>query len=138
MAELNHQTSIGVVITVGTDITLNNVSDIPDLIAAPEKIEVTAVGDDTKKYTNGLKDPGDLEFTLWYDKAVYAKLKDLEGAGTQKVTIKLSDGSYVEIDGDISVGFSGFGAGDAIQFTMGIAASRVEWFEEAAPEGPKA
>ena len=123
---LNHQSSIGAEIKVG-DKVLTNVSEIPDLIPAPETIEVTAIGDDTKQYIPGLKDPGNLEFTLWYDAAIYSALQALETAGAeQTITITLKDKSTIEIKGKITLGFSGFGAGDAVSFTMSVAATSVK------------
>ena len=128
--KLNHQSSIDVTITVDS-VELKNVSEIPDLLPAPETIEVTAIGDDTKQYIPGLKDPGNLEFTLWYDAATYKSLQALEGtedspAKDQTFTITLKDGSKIEIVGKISLGFSGFGAGDAVSFTMSVAAKSVK------------
>ena len=124
MAEaINHQTSIGVVIKVGT-IELVNVAEIPDLLAAPEKLDVTSIGSDKKQYTTWLADPGDLEFTLWYDKDVYSSLNALEGE--QTIQVIFEDKSGVEIKGEVSLGISGFSAGDAIQFVMSVAASSVE------------
>lgn len=121
---INHQTSIGVVIKVGA-IKLVNVAEIPDLLAAPEKLDVTSIGSDKKQYTTGLADPGDLEFTLWYDKDVYTSLAALEGA-EQTIQVIFEDKSGVEIKGEVSLGISGFSAGDAIQFVMSVAASSVE------------
>ena len=124
--KLNHQSSIDVKITVG-ETELHNVSEIPDLLPAPETIEVTAIGDDTKQYIPGLKDPGNLEFTLWYDAATYNSLQALEKAGAeQTITITLKDTSTIVIKGKITLGFSGFGAGDAVSFTMSVAATSVK------------
>ena len=120
---INHQTSIGVVIKVGA-IELANVAEIPDLLAAPEKLDVTSIGSDKKQYTTGLADPGDLEFTLWYDKDVYTSLNALEGE--QTIQVIFEDKSGVEIKGEVSLGISGFSAGDAIQFVMSVAATSVE------------
>lgn len=126
MAEaLNHQSSIGASITLNST-ALNGVYEIPDLIPAPETIEVTAIGDDTKQYIPGLKDPGNLEFSIWYDAATYTQVQTAANAATEDtVEITLKDTSKITIKGKVSVGFSGFGAGDAVSFTMSVAATSV-------------
>lgn len=124
MPAANRQSSIGVTIKIG-DLTLDNVSDIPDLGASPEQIDVTAIGDDTRKYIAGIKDPGELEFTCFYEKEIYQQLNEMEGE--QDIVVTFKDGSTVTIKGSVSVALAGFGVGDAVTFTMSLAISSIEW-----------
>ena len=49
--------------------------EVPELGVAPEKIDVTTLGSDVKKYIFGIKDMGELVFKFLYDKATYLQLK---------------------------------------------------------------
>ena len=46
---------------------IKGVTDIPALGATPEKIDVTTLADSERKYIPGIKDYGDLEFSVLYD-----------------------------------------------------------------------
>ena len=72
--------SIGILVKLDGE-EISGVTDIPELAVAPEKLEVTTLKDTSKKYITGLKDYGDLEFTLLYESGSegnYAKLKAKE------------------------------------------------------------
>ena len=129
MPAANRQSSIGVTIKVGESITLDNVSDIPDLGATPEQIDVTAIGDDTRKYIDGIKDPGELEFTCFYEKEMYKKLNEL--VGEQNIVVTFKDSSTITIKGTVSVAIAWFGVGDAVTFTLKVAVSEIKWAEGA-------
>ena len=136
-----HQTSIDVTVEVlevtkdastqdyvtgKSIIVLNNVSDIPDLLAAEESIDVTAMGNAEHKYIKGLRDNGELEFTLWYDEASFDKLHALPRKQEVAVQIRFRDGSGVDVFGYLSMSIAGFGVGDAVSCTMTILANKVE------------
>ena len=127
MPAVNRQSSIGVTIKIGENITLDNVSDIPDLGASPEQIDVTAIGDDTRKYIAGISDPGELEFTCFYEKEIYGQLDALKNQGEQDIVVTFKDGSSVTIKGTVAVALAGFGVGDAVTFTMSLAISEIKW-----------
>lgn len=59
--------------------------EVPELGGAPEKIDITTLSDDVKKYIPGIKDYGDLVFKFLYenDEATsnYRVLKGLEKDG---------------------------------------------------------
>ena len=144
MAVQDRRSSIGVKVQYGTytvaaesgektpalvDKALDNVSDIPDLGGAPEQIDVTAIGDDRRKFIAGIIEQDELEFTCWYEKEIFNTLKDLakpaNGGHMLKITIFHKDASgkevaevEVNVYGTISVSLAGFGVGDAITYTM--------------------
>lgn len=102
---------------------LDNVSDIPDLGGNPEQIEVTAIGDKFRRYIDGILEVDELEFTCFYEAAAFKKAQDL-GAGAVKVEI---DGKTTAIiKGQISAAISGFGVGDAINYTMKVVVEDIE------------
>lgn len=50
--------------------------EVPEIGGAPEKIDVTTLGDDIKKYIHGKKEMGELVFKFLYDKTTnYSVLK---------------------------------------------------------------
>lgn len=58
---------------------LIDITSYPDIFTAPEKLDVSDMSSDQKKYTPGMKDLADYEFGFNYTKAGYAKCKALEG-----------------------------------------------------------
>ena len=105
---------------------LDNVSDIPDLGGTRENIEVTAIGDGTRKYIAGIKEEAsELEFTCWYEKKAFEDVKALEAKGEKaKVTIEIGD-LPVDIEGFVSAALAGFGVGDALTYTMRVNVSSI-------------
>lgn len=71
---------------VGPFVVLTDLQEIPDMGAEPEKVEVTTLSDTNRRYINGIKDFGDLNFKFLYDNAgatsSYRILKGYETAGT--------------------------------------------------------
>ena len=119
-------------------VELDNVSDIPDLGGTPEQLDVTPIGADRRKFINGIIEQDELEFTCFFEANVYNGLID-GGLGLIKITIYPSHadkeaGTNAEMEiwikGNISVGISGFGVGDALNYTMRVAVEELE-FDEA-------
>ena len=102
---------------------LDNVSDIPDLGGTRENIEVTAIGDDTRKYIAGIKEEAsELEFTCWYEEEAFNTVK----GGLEDATVKIEIGGLpVEIKGFVSAALAGFGVGDALTYTMRVNVSSI-------------
>ena len=119
--------------------TLDNVSDIPDLGGAPEQIDVTAVGDERRKFINGIIEQDELEFTCFYEEKTFDGLRE-GGLGLIRVAVYASneakeaddEGSVagaemvIWIKGNISVAIAGFGVGDALNYTMRVAVEELE------------
>ena len=76
-----------------TYIELEYLMEVPEFGGAPEKIDVTVLSDDSKRYINGIKDYGDLVFKFLYDNkdadSNYRLLKDLSDGNTE-ATFKMA------------------------------------------------
>ena len=102
------------------------VSDIPDLGANPEQIDVTTIGMSKRAYIKGIKDPGELEFTCFYTENDYDVLRKVQQNGTiVDATIALKDGLSIKITGKVAVSLSGFGVGDAISYTLKLTVLKI-------------
>lgn len=115
--------------SVGIKISVDNkeiagLTDIPDMGAAPEKLDVTTLADEYRQYINGVKDFGDLEFTFIYESGAegnYAQLAAMEGAGVKECIVTFPDNSTFTFEGDISVRIVGVGVNAVITFVMSVA-----------------
>ena len=115
--------SIGIELTVGNQ-KISGLTDIPDMGATPEKLDVTTLSDDVRKYINGVKDFGDLEFNFIYESGPdgnYAQLAALEGKGVQECVVTFPDNATFSFEGDISVRILGVGVNAVITFAMSVA-----------------
>lgn len=112
--------------TSGTTYTLlTGLKEIPDMGVEPEKVENTVLGDSTKKYENGIGDPGDMTYKFKYDNssstASYRVLKGLEANHTvvdwEETT---ADGTKTRFSGQVSVKRVGGGVNAAVEFEASI------------------
>lgn len=69
--------------TPGTFEKLIDITSYPALFTPPEKLDVSDLSSNQKKYTQGMVDVPDYEFGFIYTKAAYDKVKDLEVDGTK-------------------------------------------------------
>lgn len=105
---------------------LKDLLSTPDLgVGDPEKIEVTNLADDTRRYINGLKDVGDsLEFEFNYvagEQESYAKLRAAQDAKeVHKFKVELPDGLSFSFDAMVSVKITGAAVGEQIKFTLNL------------------
>jgi len=86
--------------TIGSADTtpIDYLMEVPEIGAAPEKIDITTLGDSVKKYIPGTKDYGDLVFKFLYDNtdehSNYKIFKRLDDVGAVAVfTITYPDQS---------------------------------------------
>lgn len=105
---------------------LKDLLSTPDLgIGDPEKIEVTTLADDTRRYINGLKDVGDsLEFEFNYvagEQESYAKLQAVQDAKeVKKFKVELPDGLSFSFDAMVAVKITGAAVGEQLKFTLNL------------------
>lgn len=105
---------------------LKDLLSTPDLgIGDPEKIEVTTLADDTRRYINGLKDVGDsLEFEFNYvagETESYAKLQAAQdGKEVHKFKVELPDGLSFSFDAMVAVKITGAAVGEQLKFTLNL------------------
>lgn len=102
-----------------------DLQEFPDLGAAAEQVEVTTLADSNRRYINGIKDFGTLDFTFLYDGAsedsAFKKLHALEVAGNPvDFKVALPDGITVTFSGFVSVTIAGGAVNDAMTFTLSI------------------
>lgn len=106
--------------------------EVPEMGSSPEKIEVTNLGDNSKRYVFGVQDFGDMEFKFYYNtgdsdsgdviKNSYETLRTAEKAGTVKqFKIVYPDGSGHSFSGYVSVRRDSVAVNGAISFTMALA-----------------
>lgn len=105
---------------------LKDLLSTPDLgIGDPEKVEVTNLADDTRRYINGLKDIGDsLEFEFNYvagTEESYAKLAAAQdGKQVHNFKVELPDGLSFEFEAMASVKITGAAVGEQVKFTLNL------------------
>ena len=127
-ANRKSSTDVKVFLKLGEESTwteLENVSDIPDLGAAPEQIEVTAIGDKARKYINGILETDELEFTCFYEADKFEAVRE---GGAGKIGVKIGDKDIV-VKGNITASLSGFGVGDAISYTLRVSVEEISFKE---------
>ena len=118
--------SIGIQLDVGEIKNVSGLTDIPDMGATPEKLDVTTLIDSSRQYIEGIKDFGDLEFTFIYESGAdgnYAKLNELVGKGPQSCVVRFpgEGGASFEFTGEISLRIIGVGVNAVITFAMSVA-----------------
>jgi hypothetical protein len=123
MAAQKHS-SLGIQLDVGDVKNVSGLTDIPDMGATPEKLDVTTLADASRQYIEGIKDYGDLEFTFIYESGAegnYAQLNGLEGQ--QDCVVTFPDGSKFSFKGEVSLRIVGVGVNAVITFVMAVALS---------------
>lgn len=115
---------------------LPNLQTTPELGGTPEKIDVTTLADSFKRYINGVKDYGDLDFAFLYDadqeQSSYKMLKAIENQDTA-FKITLPDNSTFSFTASVIVKMGSAEVNGALTFTGSFAlSSDVEWAEAAA------
>lgn len=103
--------TIGLDVKVG-DTSLNYVTDIGDIGAAPSELDATCMKDSMKKTVPGVQDTKSFEVTFLYDNSAadsdYRVLKTLQDAGEPvELEVKFPDGTVFAANGYVSVMVSG-------------------------------
>lgn len=117
--------------TLGAYAEIANLQSIPSLGGDVEKVDVTCLGDASRKYINGIKDYGDLEFKFLYDNSAatsnYRVLKAAESQAKVSLQVELPDalsgtgthhGTQFTFDAQISVALDEAEVNGALTFTM--------------------
>lgn len=99
---------------------LTNLMEIPEIgNGAPEKVEVTVLEDNVKKYIAGLGDSGqDLAFKFLYDKTQFQTLLAMNESTGWKV--EMPDGVYATFNGTPAVKFDSASPNNALTYTLTI------------------
>ena len=107
---------------------LTNLQEIPEIgNGAPEKIEVTVLTDEAKKYIAGLGDSGqDLTFKFLYEKEQFQDL--LAMAETKTWKVEMPDAVSATFDAFPSVKFDSASPNNAITYTLTLIVESVITF----------
>ena len=99
---------------------LTNLQEVPEIgNSAPEKVEVTVLTDNVKKYIAGLGDSGqDLAFKFLYEKEQMQELIAL--TETQSWQVSMPDGVKATFDGVPSVKFDSASPNNALTYTLTV------------------
>ena len=99
---------------------LTNLMEIPEIgNSAPEKVEVTVLEDDVKKYIAGLGDSGqDLTFKFLFEKAQFDTLSKLVESQDWEVQLPESIGAH--FSGKPSVKFDSAAPNAALTYTLTV------------------
>ena len=74
---------------------LIDITSYPDIFSAPEKLDISDLSSNQKKYTQGMVDVPDYEFGFIYDKAKFDAVKKLEDGKTHYYQIRFGEkGEY--------------------------------------------
>ena len=102
------------------EVELTNLTEIPELGAEAESIEITTLADAAHVYTNGIMNYGDsLAFKFIYEKAQFASLTT-DGDETSAWKVELPDGATCEFTGTHSVKLDGVGVNAALTYTLSV------------------
>lgn len=108
--------------TLGTYALVDGLQSIPSLGGTPDKVEVTCLADGARRYINGIKDYGDLEFKFLYDNSSstsnYRQLKALESETKVGCQVLLPDGTTFEFDAQLNVSLDEAEINTALTFTL--------------------
>lgn len=94
---------------------LVDITSYPELFSAPEKLDVSDMSSNQKKYVPGMVDVTDQEYGYIYDKEAYKKIKALEGKDQYYQLRFGANGEYGcwQWHGDIFTTISGGSVGSA-------------------------
>lgn len=113
---LSYKTASG----AGEYTKLTNLQEIPEIgNGEKEKVEVTVLDDNVKKYIAGLGDSGQtLAFKFLYEKEQFTALMALEGSMEWKVT--MPDDVAATFTGTPSVKFDSASTNNAVTYTLSV------------------
>ena len=105
---------------------LANLQEVPEMGGDVDKVEVTTLADSVKKYINGLKDLGDLQFKFLYDAdtsgSAFKVLKGLEDDNTlTEFKVEYPDGTSCTFSAYVSVKVDSASVGAVMTFTVSFA-----------------
>lgn len=107
--------------------------EVPEMGGDVEKVDVTTLGDGVKKYINGIKDLGDLQFKFLYDgsesPSSFKVLKGLEDNNTlTNFKVTYPDGTSCSFSAYVSVKVDSASVGAVMTFTASFALQTdLEW-----------
>lgn len=115
--------------TSGSYTKLIDITNFPDLIGTPEKIDITSLSDAQRVFIAGIQERDDMSFSANYTPQNFQAVKNLEGhqydyavwfGASGTVGSETPDGSYGKFSwtGDVYAGLSGGGVNEAVGMTV--------------------
>ena len=115
--------------TTGSYSKLIDITNFPDLIGTPEKIDITSLSDAQRVFIAGIQERDDMSFSANYTPANFSAVKALEGhqyeyavwfGASGTAGSETPDGSYGKFEwtGDVYAGLSGGGVNEAVGMTV--------------------
>lgn len=131
MSEPTGLASVGVTLGYSATIPATTYTDlaglqeIPDIGGKVDKIEVTTMKDTSKRYIQGLSDPGDLAFKFLYANGAttdaFRVLKGLEAAAVPVAfEVGFPDGTKIDFTAYVQVSLNGVKTGEVLGFTLNL------------------
>ncbi|MEG0450953.1 MAG: phage tail tube protein [Lysinibacillus sp.] len=122
---LSKDTTLSYKASGSTYTELEHLMEVPEMGGDPEKVEVTTLSDDVKKYINGVKDLGDLTFKFLYDNGTttsnYRVLKGLQDANKPaEFKLEYPDGTGHEFSAYVNVKMDSAAVNAAMTFSVGM------------------
>lgn len=107
----------------GTYTDLNDLQGIPALGGTPEKVEVTTLADEARRYIKGIKSYSDLEFDFLFGTDAtsgYTVLSGLEDDGVIYWKVTFKDGTVFAFSGEVSTAVQSAAVNAALTFKATI------------------
>lgn len=131
MAEPTGLASVGVTLGYSATIpattytTLAGLQEVPDIGGKVDKIDVTTLADSSKRYIQGLSDPGDLAFKFLYSNAgATDAFRVLKGYETSRALVAFEvgfpDGTKIDFTAYVQVSIDSIKSGAALGFTVNL------------------
>lgn len=100
------------------------VKGIPQVGGDPERVDVTTLVDDKRKYIAGIEDTDNLEFAIVYQTANFTTIHALVETGTEaEFKVVYPDGMAVTFTGQPKFKFSAAEINGALEFTLVVVVS---------------
>lgn len=104
---------------------LPGLQEVPDIGGKTDKIDVTTLADTSKRYIQGLSDPGDLAFKFLYSNVgATDSFRVLKGFETSRALtafeVAISDGTKIDFTAYVQVSLDSAKTGAALGFTLNL------------------
>lgn len=130
MENIIAQSDVGTMLYVKGE---TNYTELLEIISAPAQgsaggtIEVTTLKSAIKQYIPDRVDTPDQDFGYNYTEANYTKAKEVSDGAEHEFLVKFQDGSGYTIKGSAQTWINEVGRGQAVEATLHVVASEIEW-----------
>ena len=104
-----------------------DIKDFGDLIGDPNQIEVTSLSDSAQTFIAGIRTADTIQFTCNYTKEEFTLCQADENKPLY-FELEFQDGASFKWQGQFTLGFSGKGVDEALEFTINVLPSTAVTF----------